>query len=215
MNMHASIETPWGWSQSTHRYADGIDFYSTAGHGGLRLSPLRWADLTSSFDFHSFAGPGWLEEDCDFAFAVIRWPELFDADTVHSCVRDVLRGSGPGCDSDNYFSARRWLRSPAGEPARRTAQEFAASVAGQWERGGMSGDKDGWQISFRRDGDYCLGLMTDYPAKNWYTEAEVAPLRAALDAFVARKARERIARESQRPTRCTADLCPSDADSGL
>jgi hypothetical protein len=198
---HIPVETPWGPSQTHCDIAPGLTFYSTAGHGGLFLSPDRWADLTTAFRFKSFAGPQWLEEDCDFGFAVIRWPDLFEPICVHSCVRSISRvPSGihyPGW-TDNGAGARAWLASPAGEAARRIAAEFSATVDGQWERGSMCGDRDGWLVHFHRGAESREGLFPDYPAKFYYTDAELAPAFAAAASYWARKAAERIAAEQRR-----------------
>lgn len=198
---HLPISTPWGRSDSLDHIAEGLDFYSTPGHGGLKLSAARWRELSAAFQFKSFAGPGWLEEDCDYSFAVIRWPELFGAETVFNCVRMVGHplpyGSG---DADNFEHARAWLNTPAGQPARDKAASFAASVAGQWESGGMGcdGSRSGWLMILRRGADTVEALFPDYPVKRWYTDAELVEPMARADALRRRQARAVLAAEEKK-----------------
>lgn len=69
--------TPWGPAQTATQLADGIVRLTTANHGGLWLSPERWASLQRAVPgFVSWAGDpqrpeegGWLEEDQDAAIA--------------------------------------------------------------------------------------------------------------------------------------------------
>lgn len=186
------MNTPWGPSQTVEQIAPGIVSVSTAGHGGFNLSPERWRELSDSFIFFSYAGRYWLEEDCDVALAVIRWPELFCGDMVFSCVRLIRSGF-----MTHGEHAQSWLASPAGEPARAKAATFQASVDGQWERGGMSGDGDGWVVDFTRGTECRQGLFASYPGRHWFFTAEVDEAAERLARLVARKAREKLARESR------------------
>lgn len=76
--------TPWGAAQQRETLAPGIVSVSTAGHGGIWLSPDRARELVKRFPgFVPFTGHGnWLEEDCDWAIAAIAWPEAFDAENL-------------------------------------------------------------------------------------------------------------------------------------
>jgi len=40
-----ATSTPWGLSQTARQLTPGIMIYSTAGHGGIHLSPARMAAL--------------------------------------------------------------------------------------------------------------------------------------------------------------------------
>ena len=63
-------QTPWGISQNCIHIADGIDFHSTAGHGGIELSISRQKIVEKKFpNFKTFCGErNWYEEDCDCFF---------------------------------------------------------------------------------------------------------------------------------------------------
>jgi hypothetical protein len=65
--------TPWGISQEASRYADGILFHSTAGHGGFHLIPERNAQIHPALR----SADGYYEEDCDWAAVAQAFPELF------------------------------------------------------------------------------------------------------------------------------------------
>lgn len=120
------MQTPWGISQSVRQIARGIVSVTTAGHGGLALSPDRWTYLRGLFPFTSYAGEGWLEEDCDACLALIVWPEAFSPEAVASAVRMVSMYDGT---SGDYFGgARAWLETPAGGPARAIADALKANL---------------------------------------------------------------------------------------
>ena len=60
----ASAATPWGKPDSVTEIADGIVYYTTPSHGGLRLSAERWAQLPSALA-DNFRTVGWAEQDCE------------------------------------------------------------------------------------------------------------------------------------------------------
>ena len=79
--------TPWGKADYSKQEAPGIMRYTTPGHGGYHLSATRWAELRRVLPhFRPWAGDQWLEEDCDWAAAVMVWPELF---TANQCAHAV------------------------------------------------------------------------------------------------------------------------------
>jgi hypothetical protein len=61
MVLRALTNTPWGKAQSRDIISDeGIEFYSTAGHGGYKVS----AQLNRLIPKVFRAAGGWYEEDC-------------------------------------------------------------------------------------------------------------------------------------------------------
>ena len=61
------IYTPWGWANPAYDVepiADGVDFISTASHGGLRLTPERIAQIPADIR-KTMRGRKWFEEDCE------------------------------------------------------------------------------------------------------------------------------------------------------
>ena len=169
------IETPWGPAQTVKPIAEGLDWVSTAGHGGIRLSPARWLELQIAFPhFRGYAGPGWLEEDLDWALAAILWPQHFSGQSVWSAARAVQSYKSGGLF---YFcDGFQWIHGVSGRPALAKAAAFAAEIAGQWERGGLSSHRDGWSVSFYRDGTDRTVLMARYPEKDFYTTEELDAL---------------------------------------
>lgn len=95
------MHTPWGESQRITKIAEGIDFVSTAGHGGIHLSRPRAAEIKRMFPgFVPFTRSyNWWDEDCDFTVVMVAFPECFDAEKVEVCRRRVMK--------DDYFKAVR------------------------------------------------------------------------------------------------------------
>ena len=82
------MRTPWGPSQHVETIANGIQFVSTASHGGMLLSPARFARMPAKHR-KTFAGGRWFEEDCDAAKVVVAFPKHFTADQVKSATASV------------------------------------------------------------------------------------------------------------------------------
>ena len=90
MNMQHRIETPWGTADDRHVIAEGIVFYSTPSHGGVRLSDDRLAAMPAALkDFRPWAGLPWFEEDSDYSVVVLAFPEFFTPSMVASAARMV------------------------------------------------------------------------------------------------------------------------------
>lgn len=74
----AATATPWGEAQHATKYATGIVFYDTAGHGGLCVTKAAALKLLSKQALKAAAqlynGAYWFEEDCDINVAFL---ELF------------------------------------------------------------------------------------------------------------------------------------------
>ena len=65
----ADATTPWGEADSVTEIADGIVYYTTPSHGGLRLSAERWAQIPSALA-DTFHTAGWAEQDCETPLAI-------------------------------------------------------------------------------------------------------------------------------------------------
>jgi hypothetical protein len=70
MTIHS---TPWGPAQSVRMLAQGIALVSTAGHGGIKLSPERQAQMPASCRTTPYSSGGWYEEDCDILMPIYRF----------------------------------------------------------------------------------------------------------------------------------------------
>lgn len=83
VNDHGT-RTPWGPADTRTRYAEGIYFYTTIGHGGFHLSWQRLGQMTEKLGpVKTFCGdPQWFEEDCDWCYVALAFPELFSAHAV-------------------------------------------------------------------------------------------------------------------------------------
>lgn len=113
------MNTPWGPSQQVEVIADGITAVSTAGHGGYKLAPYRWARVKALFpNQQTYAPDGWLEEDCDWALAALAWPELFSDRDVYYAVQTFK------ADGDYYAPTRAWLQTLEGAPLLERAARY-------------------------------------------------------------------------------------------
>jgi hypothetical protein len=86
----AEIHTPWGPSQRSTVYDEGIEFHSTASHGGFKLSPERnnrIHRLLRSVD-------GFYEEDCAWAVIAIMFAHLFTG-FERRCAASTLKNWEP------------------------------------------------------------------------------------------------------------------------
>lgn len=82
---------PWGSPNSVDTKAPGIKWYDCPGHGGFKLSPDRLASMPPEWaNFQPFAGPGWFEEDLDFAVVVLSFPDAFDSQWIDAA-KDAVR----------------------------------------------------------------------------------------------------------------------------
>lgn len=85
-----STRTPWGAADTGYKYATGVNFYNTPGHGGFKLSDSRNAEVPVPFQRVN----GWYEEDCDWAAVAYTFPELFPREQVANAI-DSLRNWYP------------------------------------------------------------------------------------------------------------------------
>ncbi len=67
------VSTPWGMSQTSEVYAEGIIFHSTASHGGIKLDRACNAAMPAVLRVVG----GWYEEDCEWAKVAIGLPAPF------------------------------------------------------------------------------------------------------------------------------------------
>ena len=75
------MKTPWGDSQTVEKISDGLYWVSTASHGGIKVSSLLDSRIRIEWrtDATRWAGPGWYEEDCCWAYVALTFPEHFTA----------------------------------------------------------------------------------------------------------------------------------------
>lgn len=84
-----ATSTPWGPAQSSKKFAKGIVFYSTAGHGGFHLTKSRQAEMKEKFPWFTPWGGNheWFEEDCDANVVIMAWPWFFKDESLACALR--------------------------------------------------------------------------------------------------------------------------------
>lgn len=165
--------TPWGESQSEYMVAKGITEVSTASHGGILLSPERREVLDKCFpDFTSFAGGNWFEEDCDWAFPVAVFPELFTEFRIYCSVKSIITAY-----AKKKADHEKDLRENC-ERAVNIHDAFKKEHANEWKTGSMGSHPEGWWVFLTRVGDDSKRkvIFPGYPEKYLYTDEELDQL---------------------------------------
>lgn len=67
------MRTPWGIAQTAEQVAPGITEVTTAGHGGIKLSPILNALVPEFMRIED----GWYEEDVNWAIVATVFPLAF------------------------------------------------------------------------------------------------------------------------------------------
>lgn len=147
------MHTPWGKSQDQEKITRGINFYSTAGHGGYKVS----AKLNEQIPDFMRNEDGWYEEDCEWCIPAIIFHEYFKQDVIDIAVA-TFRNWFPDAYEQFYQ-----VELQPGESHERDRQQFAidnynnfvgTSAFGDWHDtvpSGMVGvyfkrESDGMQI---------------------------------------------------------------------
>ena len=81
------MNTPWGRSDFQEKKADGITFYGTPRHGGIKLSEERNAQVPQYLKDAGFGGKpesGWYEEDVDWGIVALVFPEAFTPEEIET-----------------------------------------------------------------------------------------------------------------------------------
>lgn len=135
--MHPPKHTPWGHADGIIILADGIASVSTSSHGGIWLSDERWKTLLEKFPmFQSWAGEGWLEEDCDWCVAALAFPEHF-SEEHRAAAENTAKNNFP--DLWEHWSGRPLA---PGESRVKDERAFFAAHTGRLLSGAAWGD---WQ----------------------------------------------------------------------
>lgn len=86
---HVKTNTPWGTAQSARHYAKGLIMYSTASHGGFKVSGKlleRIPEYLRTADKYASGEAGWFEEDCASAIVIVCLPEFFSMEWRESAI---------------------------------------------------------------------------------------------------------------------------------
>jgi hypothetical protein len=186
--MNIPTSTPWGDPQTGNVLAPGIVEFSTARHGGIWLSDERLAALPPGLrgvaTFNNL--PNWFEEDCDRVLVVFAFPALFSPQDCWNAIefaRVYVKATFkpyPLAAACNAF-----LGTPAAAPVLARAKEFEdlEKPSEKWQRGSMGGNREGWTVNFHRGDKSRRVLMADYPAQQFYTDAELDALEIPARQF--------------------------------
>ena len=169
MNMH----TPWGRSQTHKKIADGIYSHSTVSHGGFELSTNRYLEFKKIFpDFKPYAGDYWFEEDCDWAFVTIAFPQFFSNQDIYNAIR-MTNYKSSGLHVPDAFWA-----SELGIECKLHSDIFKETISDKWEVGSMSCGHNikGWAVSISRNNERKTINLKDYPTQQFYSDNELESL---------------------------------------
>jgi Domain of unknown function (DUF7007) len=159
------IDTPWGPAQDKRPIGEGIVCYSTASHGGYYVPPEKLAEMPAGFADGLWAGPGWFEEDQDWALVALAFPHLFDDYAVY-CAVETGRSDYLGA------KCRAWLtQDPRGRLVDTRAAEFFRHNRDKYRIGGMSTAGKGWK---------CHATTLDGSRSLWFESAEYPRTRGPL-----------------------------------
>jgi hypothetical protein len=116
------VDTPWGVSQTATLYAEGVEEYSTAGHGGFKLVDERNQKVHSLLR----SKDGWYEEDAEWAIVAISFPHLFTTFERRNAER-ILKDNWP--DAFETIFGRVLL---PGESYKKDRRAFLKAHANDW-----------------------------------------------------------------------------------
>ncbi|MET4213878.1 hypothetical protein [Bradyrhizobium sp. LA2.1] len=114
--------TPWGTSQGTTVYAEGVICHSTAGHGGFHLTPERNAQVHPILR----SDDGYYEEDCAWAIVAITFPHLLTS-YERRCAERTIKASWP----DAWEAIFGTILAP-GESYEKDRRAFEQAHADDW-----------------------------------------------------------------------------------
>lgn len=130
--------SPWGGIQHRKQIAPGVWNVETAGHGGIYVAPSVLATIPDCLKENTFAGPGWFEEDCDWALVVVALPHLFTPYERFSAVRSVME-----------WNKEKWSQygnTEAGKALLAEVMKYEADNAERFTMGSMSTGGKGWSV---------------------------------------------------------------------
>lgn len=116
------MTTPWGTSQQSTRYGDGITFCSTAEHGGFHVTQSLNDAMPPALRQES----QWYEEDCESAKVILAFPDRFSAQAIAEA-RNSLRNWFP-----ELYEAHFGLKLRPGESFVRDEWLFEQQHAAHW-----------------------------------------------------------------------------------
>ena len=83
-----TMQTPWGMADTVRHLDHGIIAVTTPSHGGYYVPPETRKKMPAPA-LTTWAGPGWYEEDCDWALVALSFPDLFPPAAIEHAKRTV------------------------------------------------------------------------------------------------------------------------------
>jgi hypothetical protein len=144
-------------SQDAEAYGEGITFYSTSSHGGMKVE----ASLAKLMPAALRIPGNWFEEDCDASLVVVAFPDRFPPDQVALAMRDLknlypdryTEWTGQALDPAESFT----LRERAFVAS--TAKDFVARAAwGSWHDDVPTGSVGviAWRLSTNEEAGFLV-----------------------------------------------------------
>ena len=137
--MTKKVRTPWGTADNSREVAEGVTWHSTPSHGGFQLSRQRMTTVRNKFPgLETFAGGPWFEEDCDWCFVALTFPELFKSQDLKAA-ESTLRNNSP-----KHWEHIYGRELQPGESSTKDRERFEAenannlcvvSASGDWKKG--------------------------------------------------------------------------------
>jgi hypothetical protein len=121
-SFRSKVPTPWGCSDFSCRYAEGVVRHSAPSHGGFQLDATRDALVHPAYR----NGDGWDEEDCQWSKVAATFPNLFTG-YERRCAHQTLRNSEP----DAYELVNGVSLAP-GESHVKDERKFERDHASDW-----------------------------------------------------------------------------------
>lgn len=138
--------SPWGRPQSQRVLAPGIVKVSCEGHGGILVSPERFAQMPACFQLDAGPDGCWYEEDCEAYLVYLAFPQDFSDRTIWYAVNFILAGH-------YYADARAFVEADTGSVLRERHKRFMDTNGSLYSPGSMSSSGQGWTVRFRRISD--------------------------------------------------------------
>lgn len=133
--------SPWGRIQEKRQIIPGMFFVSTAGHGGIKLSPA----LQRRMPDYMRCANGWYEEDCEWALPFLVFQQQILAETTAESCKHSIHRDEHAKTCKNWFPAiyERWTGKTLqpGESTTRDQETFdrdhaqdlvVVSASGDW-----------------------------------------------------------------------------------
>ena len=158
--------SPWGRPQSQTVLAAGIIRVSCEGHGGIFVSPERFAQMPECFRIDPHSDGSWFEEDREAFLVCLAFPQEFDDLAIWYAVNFILAGH-------DYPDARSFVEGETGSVLRERHKRFMDKNGAFYSPGTMSSSGQGWTVRYRRISDNREAIASGLTNDEAFTQAPV------------------------------------------